>query len=243
MIRQTVEAAGLSHQKRWSVALPESAARTLIITLESKPSSRREVEEVVAWKIERAIAAPASNLRMSRQRMTPAGGQERYLVTVSYEDVVADYEALFEQLGWRAGLLLPRHLAESQWLMWDEAEGDKMLVSAGHAGFDSIVLRNREPLLIRSQACSPDAVTDELFRVALFYKERIIGEEISPSSLSRLLVIGSLDRDDALHAISEATSAEPRLIDPASFGFDLRGETIAFDQIAAAAGLATMAWQ
>ncbi|PYP84980.1 MAG: hypothetical protein DMF61_18160 [Blastocatellia bacterium AA13] len=243
LIRQTAEAAGLSSQRRWSVALPETAARTLILALESKPAGRRELEEVIGWKVERAIAAPSSELRLSRQRMSPAGGQERYLVTVSRESVISDYEILLEEIGWKAGLVLPRHLAESQWLTWDSTPGDKMLVSVSNTGFDSMIVRGGEPLLVRSNVCTPDAIADELFRVALYYKEKIIGEEISAHSLSGVLIIGSLDRQEALRAISDATSSQPQLIEPDTFGIDLRGESIAFDQIAAAGGLATMAWQ
>ena len=35
--------AGLLQQKRWSVALPDAASRTLILTLESRPASRAEL--------------------------------------------------------------------------------------------------------------------------------------------------------------------------------------------------------
>ena len=47
--------AGLLRQKKWSVALPEAAARTAIVTLETTGGSRREVEEVLEWKIERTF--------------------------------------------------------------------------------------------------------------------------------------------------------------------------------------------
>jgi len=41
------------------------------------------LNEVISWKIERVIATPAKELRISRQRMNPAGGQDRYVVTVA----------------------------------------------------------------------------------------------------------------------------------------------------------------
>src|SRR6185436_15780652 len=37
--------AGLLQQKRWSVAMPEAASRSLILTLETRPSSNAELEE------------------------------------------------------------------------------------------------------------------------------------------------------------------------------------------------------
>src|SRR5713226_4953003 len=55
IIAQTAEAAGLLNKKRWSVALPDATARTHVIAIDSKPSSRRELIEMIAWKIERVI--------------------------------------------------------------------------------------------------------------------------------------------------------------------------------------------
>lgn len=244
IFEQTSGAAGLAKKKRWSVALPEGAARTLVINLESKPGSRRELDEVLSWKIERLIAAQASDLRISRQRISPSGGQERYLVTVAREEVLSQYEALFRGVGWDAGLILPRHLGESQWLMWDHTPGDKMLVSANRSGFTSVVVRKGEPVLVRSYVCEPDSRADEIHRFALYYKDRL-GEasDATGAGLKGLLVIGGIDAQEAGQAVSDALDGAPHIFNPSEFGFDLEGEPIDFDQLAGAAGLATIAWQ
>src|SRR2546421_10395998 len=173
IIRQTAEAAGLMRKKRWSVALPDTTARSFVVPLESKPGSRAELNEVLAWKIERLVAVPATELRISRQRISPLAGQERYVITVARDAVVAQYEETFERLGWTAGLMLPRHLGEAQWLAWDRSSGDKLLVSANRHGFTSLVMRNGEPLLVRSYQCEPEATADELHRFALYYRDRL----------------------------------------------------------------------
>jgi hypothetical protein len=242
IILQTAEAAGLSRKKRWSVALPEGSARTLVVTLESKPSGRRELNEILSWKIERVIATPTSDLRISRQRLSPGGGQERYLVTVARDDVASEYEAMFKLMGWQTGLVLPRHLGEAQWLMWDQRPGDKMLVSANDSGFTSVIVRNREPVLVRSYACEPEARTDELHRFALYYRDRLAPAG-SPAEVTGMLVIGGMDVSEASRAVHDALDAHPLVLDPAEFGLDLRGEPIRFDQLASAAGMATIAWQ
>lgn len=243
IILQTAEAAGLSNKKRWAVALPEGVARTLVVTLESKPDSRRELDEVISWKIERVIAAPPADLRISRQRMSRVAGQERYLVTVAREDVILQYESVFYALGWNTGLLLPRHLGEAQWLMWDDAPGDKMLVSTNRSGFTSVITRNGEPVLVRPYACEPESRTDELHRFALYYRDRMGGTAGEHAHLEGMLVLGSINPIEAQQAVSDALDSQPRLLDPAQFGIDLAGEAIAFDQLAGAAGLATITWQ
>ena len=74
--------AGLGRQQKWSVALPEAATRTQIITLESVPASRSELEEVLRWKIERGFGARVEDLRISRDKLAPdAQGRARYILT------------------------------------------------------------------------------------------------------------------------------------------------------------------
>jgi len=242
-IAQTAEAAGLLNKKRWSVALPDATARTLVIALESKPSSRRELNEVLAWKIERLIAAPSSELRISRQRMSPAGGHDRYVVTVAHNEVLSQYESVFSGLGWNAGLILPRHIGEAQWLIWDDSPGDKMLVSANRSGFTSLIVRNGDPVLVRTFVCEPDSVVDELHRFALYYRDRVVGESGATNPLTKLLVLGGIDFEEARSAVADAIDSAPRPLDPAEFGMDLTGEAIRFDHLAGAAGLATIGWQ
>ncbi|HJQ22687.1 MAG TPA: hypothetical protein VKA60_02150 [Blastocatellia bacterium] len=240
IIRQTAEAAGLMRKKHWSVALPDTTARSFVVPLESKPGSRAELNEVLAWKIERLVAIPATELRISRQRISPLGGQERYAVTVARDEVVAQYEAAFEHLGWTAGLMLPRHLGEAQWLTWDRSPGDKLLVSANRQGFTSLVMRNGEPLLVRSYQCEPEATADELHRFALYYRDRLA---TSAAPLTAMLVLGEIDLDEAQRAVSDATESEPRAMRAAEFGFDMPSDAIRFEHLAGAAGLATIAWQ
>ena len=242
-IVQTAEAAGLMNKKRWSVALPDATARTLVIALESKPSTRRELNEVIAWKVERLIAAPSNQLRISRQRMNAAGGQNRFVVTVAHIEVISQYESIFAGLGWNAGLILPRHIGEAQWLIWDDTPGDKMLVSANRAGFTSLVVRNGDPVLVRSFVCDQNSIADELHRFALYYRDRLVGEVPGANSLTKLLVLGGIEFSEARAAVAEALDSEPQALDPAEFGMDLRGEAIRFDHLAGAAGLATIAWQ
>ena len=242
IIKETAEAAGLMRKKRWSVALPDSTARSFVVPLESKPGSRSELNDVLGWKIERLVAVPASELRISRQRISPLGGQERYAMTVARDDVMAQYEEVFAAVGWSAGLLLPRHMGEAQWLAWEKSPGDKMLVSANRTGFTSLVMRNGEPLLVRSYQCEPEAVADELHRFSLYYRDRL-APTATASTLTGMLVLGNINVAEAQHAISDAIESEPRAMNSRDLGFDFSSDAIRFEHLAGAAGLATIAWQ
>ncbi|HSV22959.1 MAG TPA: hypothetical protein VLJ17_08020, partial [Xanthobacteraceae bacterium] len=135
-------AAGLLHQRKWSVTLPETSTRAAVLALEGPPTSRRELEEVLEWKIERSFGAPLSELRVSRDQLAPdSQRQSRYLITAIRLSVLAEYEATFAGLGWQAGLILPRHAGEEQWLR-NGQQGDGLLLTAHAEGFTAVLMRN-----------------------------------------------------------------------------------------------------
>jgi hypothetical protein len=243
IIYQTAEAAGLANKKQWCVALPEGAARSIVVTLESKPSTRKELNEIMSWKIERLIGIPASELSISRQKLHQDVKQERYIATVARQEILAEYEALFHNIGWQAGLMLPRHMGEIQWLMLEKAEGDRMLVSANRSGFTAVVVSHGEPVLVRSYVCEPESRTDDLHRFALYYRERMSNAAGAAPFLESVLVIGNIDLAEAQSAISDALDNRPRLMEASEFGLDLEEAPVWFDHLAGAAGLATLAWR
>jgi hypothetical protein len=243
IITDTVEAAGLANKKQWSIALPEGAARSFVLTLESKPANRKELNEVLAWKIERVIATPSSELLISRQRLKPDGTQERYIVTIARQAILDEYEALFHSLGWRTGLMLPRHIGEAQWLMQDRTPGDKMLVSSNREGFTAVLVSNGEPVLIRNYACDPESKADDLHRFALYYREKMATPSGAPPQLAGLLVLGNIDLPEAQSAVADALDETPHLFHPQEFGLSLEDEHAWFTYLAGAAGLASLAYQ
>ena len=255
-LTELLTSAGLMRRKRWSVALPEAAARTSILTMETAPASRTEGEEMLRWKTERALGAPLDELRVSRERLRPdAQGRQRYLVTAVRLSVLAEYEQVFAALGWNAGLILPRHMGEAWWLMRDggqAAGADSLLVSSHAEGFTAVVLRAGSPLYVRGVICDREDRADELYRFLLFYRDRTSpqaaegGETPAPLydvGLGRLLVVGTgLDESDARAIVEETLSAAPRAVQPSDLRLMFPAAGIDFRQIAAPAGLAALAW-
>ena len=232
--------AGLLRQKKWGVSLPEATTRTAILTLESAGGSRREIEEVIQWKIERTFGAPASELRVAREQL-PATDQkqERYLATAVRLSVLAEYEAAFAELGWHTGMVLPRHVGEQQWLR--EGSGDGLLLSAHDEGFTAVLLRHGRPFTVRAVFCDPQECDDELHRVLLFYRERS-GSNGDGGSVDRLLVLGEgFDRNRVAEIARDSLGVDLRPLDAGDVGLSIPGD-LTFDTIAAPAGLARLAW-
>src|SRR5712664_1766922 len=232
-LTQLAASAGLLQRKRWSASLPDASSRSLIMTLESNPGSHAELEEVLSWKVERGFGVPSEELSLSRERLPPdAQGRDRYLMVATRAAVLAEYESVLDLLGWRAGLVLPRHVAEGRWLTLDGSRDDALLLSSSETGFTAVVFRGKQPLIIRTVICEPDECEDELYRLLLFYRDKRAGDgEQTASLLSRLLVVG------------DAIGVDLRPLEAEDLGLQLSTRQLSFDSIAAPAGLATLSWQ
>lgn len=238
-----VTGAGLLRQRKWSVAMPEAATRSAIVTIEGG-GSRREVEEVFEWKIERSFGAPSSELRLSREELAPdAQRQTRFLVNAIRLGVIAEYEAVFAALGWHVGLVLPRHAGEEQWLH-NGHQGDGLLLTAHEAGFTAVLMRGNRPLTVRSVFCERDEYDDELHRVLLFYRDRAVaGTQADTAPVNRLLVVGDrLDKKRVAEIAQDALGVRLNPLSATDVGLMIPAGDLDFDTIAAPAGLARMAW-
>jgi hypothetical protein len=241
ILEEAVTSAGLLNEKRWSVSLPSAAARTAIITLDSEPASRQEAEEILEWKSEQSFGAPAGEMRIMRQRMKPERDRRiRYFASAIRLAVIDEYETAFESLGWKAGLVLPRSVSEANWLLGENGTSDSLLISSQSDGFSAILFRGREPAIVRTVTCTQAECDDEIYRLLMYYNDRL-AENASGNLLERLLLIGrSLDIARIKQVTAEAYGRALRILGPEDLGLDLAGTGMGFDEIAAPAGLAAL---
>ncbi|HEX5874241.1 MAG TPA: hypothetical protein VFY60_06290 [Pyrinomonadaceae bacterium] len=244
VLRELATSAGLLRQKRWSLSLPEATTRTLVLTMESQSGSAGEFQDVLKWKLERGFGAPVEELSISRDRLQKdAQGRDRYLAIAVRKTILAEYEAVLKSLGWRAGLILPRHLGEAQWLVRNGTIGDSLLLSGSSKGFTGVIFRDKHPLIIRTVTCTEDEFEDEFYRLLLFYRDRSAPEVGAGQGLTRLMVIGEgITKSRSGEIVHETTGADLRPLEADELGLQLPSRDFNFDSIAAPAGLATMSW-
>jgi hypothetical protein len=146
-------------------------------------------------------------------------------------------------LGWQAGLILPRHAGEQQWLR-NGQQGDGLLLTAHAEGFTAVLVRNNRPIILRAVFCQADECDDELHRVLLFYRERGGANGSGDSTLvDRLLLVGNwLDKQRVVSIAQETLGVMLRPLKPADVGLVIPSGDLSFDTIAAPAGLAKLAW-
>ena len=244
VLKELATSAGLLKQKRWSLSLPEATAKTLVLTIEGQTQSASELQDVLRWKIERGFGAPLEELSVSKDRLQrDAQGRDRYLAIAVKRAVLAEYEAVLDSLGWRAGLILPRHLGEAQWLIRNGGAGDSLLLSGSTQGFTGVILRDKHPLIVRTVKCTEEEFEDEFYRLLLFYRDRSAPESGNEQGLSRLMVIGDgITKERAGEIVNETNGSDLRPLGAEELGLQLPSRDFSFDSIAAPAGLATLSW-
>ncbi|HET6892074.1 MAG TPA: hypothetical protein VFH31_13305 [Pyrinomonadaceae bacterium] len=242
-LSEMAASAGLLRHKRWSVTLPEATTRTLILTLETRVGSQSELEEVLAWKMDRGFSVPLNELSIAREELPKdAQGRARYLAVATRATVLQEYEDVFNMLGWRAGLILPRYLGEAQWLKGNGFRGDTLLVSSSSDGFTAIVFRDQRPLILRNIRCDEQEQEDELYRLLMFYRDRRAADSAEGGQLlSGLLVTGNgFSKARVGEIVNETLGGDVRPLEAYDLGLQLPSRDLQFDAIAAPSGLATL---
>jgi hypothetical protein len=244
ILQEAVTSAGLMNRSRWSVSLPSASARSAIITLESESASKQETEDVLDWKSEQSFGAPAGELRITRDKIEPdRQGRTRYFATAVRLAVIDEYETMFESLGWRAGLILPRAVSEASWLTTNGSATDSLLISSQGDGFTALLFRGHEPAVVRTVTCAESERDDEIFRLLMFYNDRLVGSPEN-SLLDRLLLVGrDLNASRVREITAEAFGRALDVLRAEDVGLNLSGSGLSFDEIAAPAGLASLAWR
>ena len=239
-LTEAAQNSGMLSQKRWSIALPSNAARTAILTLDAEPVAKQETEEILDWKAEQSFGAPAAEMRVVKKKISPSrDGRPRFFATAVKLAVIDEYETVFESLGWKAGLILPRAIGEANWLSGGAKGTDSLLISSQADGFTALLLRGDEPYVVRSVTCLPNEIDDEVYRLLMFYNDRV-GTE-SGGYLEKMLLIGrDLVPSKIMQIATEALGRSLTILRPDDVGLELPDTSFNFDEIAGPAGLAAL---
>jgi len=240
-LKKTANQAGIARPRALSLALPPGSAHSQVVTLDSVPASRQELTQMIEWKAERAFGQKSADLRISHSRLRNFNGRPQWLITGVHNRVLEQYERIFKELRWHIGLVVPQHFGEAQWLLRQTVDDDQVVVSLHERGFDTVIVRGKEPILIREVECSAQECEDEFFRLMVFYRDRLQPEN-SAMTLSRLLLLGTVAEQRRFRdVLNSALENHTVSLDPPQIGLKV-DPTAPFNQFAAAGGLATMAW-
>jgi hypothetical protein len=217
-LRTALERAGALSTGPVSLVLPDPAVRLALVPADGIRGRGREAHETVRFRLHKSLPFDVRTARLAWRVL--AGG--RALVAVSPEEVVRGYEEPVEALGLHPGLVEPASLALVEALD-EEARGDRLLVNWEVDYVSFLLLRDGEPVLVRTLPgeASPEAVARHAVGTIQFHRDRLGGDGIADVVVR---AAGEAAEDEAIAVLARAIGREPRLLEPwAALGISERG--------------------
>ena len=215
-LRSALERAGALGPGPVSLVVPDPAVRLALVPAEGLRGRGKDAQETVRFRLHKSLPFDVRAARLAWQVLP--GGQA--LVAVSPEDVVRGYEEPLEAMGLHPGLVEPACLALASAL--DDAQGDRLLVNWDDDYVSFLLLRNGEPVLVRTLPgeASPEAVARQAVGTVQFHRDRLGGDGIADV----VVRAAAGPEDEAVAVLARALGRTPRLLEPwAGLGIAERG--------------------
>jgi type IV pilus assembly protein PilM len=209
-----VERAGALGGGDVGLVLPDPVVRlALLPASDVNGGSRRETEDLIRFRLRKALPFEAQEARVAYQD-PPAASGGQVLVAAIFRPVLEAYEQALGALGLRPGLVEAASLALAGGPASSGASGDRFFLNWDH-GYVSLVLsRAGWPILLRTLtgdfAASPEPVIREVANTILYYQERLAGP-----GLERAVVrSAALPPDEAVTLLQEPLGLKAEILDP-----------------------------
>lgn len=210
-LRAVAERVGLAGGARVALVLPDPVARVSLVPAEDvKARSRRELDELLRFRIRKSLPFDVQHARLAFAEVPASPGRSAaLLVAAAHQPVIAAYEAALRGAALEPGLVELSGLA----LLASRsgASGDELLVNWDDDYASLILIREGEPILIRTLVgellARPEEVSREIQSTLLYYQERLGGTRIE-----RVLV-RSRAGQAAADALRGVVSVAPEAID------------------------------
>lgn len=195
-VRELFEATG-TRPGRISLVVPDNLARVSLMTFPERPPNRKHVEEMIRFKLRRAVPFRLEEAVISHQVLPSSGRELNLLVALMLRSVVEQYEQVLEAAGARPGLVDLSTLSLFNLCRLDlERHGssgrDVALLNCARGYFALIISRNGRLLFYRckthGQAGQESGLDDsvlarELATSLSYYQEKLGGEGIAATLL------------------------------------------------------------
>lgn len=190
-VRELLETSG-TRPGRISLILPDNLAKVSLLSLPERPASRKQLEEIVRFKVRRSVPFRLDEAAWSYQLLPGENGGIHVLVVLLRRGVVEQYEKVFESVGARVGLFdlcTPNlfNLCRAKIVATAKAGVDAALLNCTPSYFSLLIVRGERLIFYR---CKSYAVTDdaaqghngvmarELASSLSYYEEKLSGQGI-----------------------------------------------------------------
>jgi Tfp pilus assembly PilM family ATPase len=235
-VRESLEALGV-RPGRVSLLLPDNLAKISLVTLPERPSSYKQLLEIIRFKMHRALPFRFSEATLTFQLLPGEGQGLSLLVALMRRALVERYEQVMEAVGTRPGLIdvctpslfnLCRERIDAA-----GSDGDVALLNCTGSYFSLVVVRKGKIIFFRCKsytlgeqhsAAGNGMLTREVANSFSYYEEKLGGEGIGTmlvrsvtapfEELSRNLAELGVQRVELVDPLSAVKLAEGTSVDP-----------------------------
>lgn len=193
-IRELLEATG-TKPGRISLVLPDNLAKVSLVTLPDRPASRKQLAEVLRFKLRRSVPFRLEDAVLSWQIIPETGNGTTVLVAVMLRSVIEQYESVLEALGAKPGLVdlctpCLFNLCRGEMTAAASDGQDVALFNATRTYFSLLIVREGRPIFFRCktllagdddespQGVSTAVLSRELISSLSYYQEKLGGQGI-----------------------------------------------------------------
>jgi type IV pilus assembly protein PilM len=184
--------------------VPDAAVRVVLLEFDSLPSDAEEAAGVVRFRLKKSLPFDVDKARVSYHAQKSKEGI-RVVAAVALASVVEDYEAVIQEAGFSAGVVLPSMLAAL-----GVAEGQRpTLVVKVDARTTSIAILNADQLQLfrtlentRGVTITGEQLAEEVYPSVVFFQDTY------HLNIEKIFVAGLADTSTAAPALRAQTGAE-----------------------------------
>lgn len=191
-VRELFEKTG-TKPGRVSIVIPDNLAKISIVNLPERPASRRQLDELVRFKLRRAVPFRLEEAAITYQLLPTRDRGVDVLVAVMRRFVVEQYEGVLAAVGARPGLVdlcTPNvlNLAQSRLTALAGDGRDVAFLNCAYGYFTLVILRGGRPIFYRCKSLAhadedPAAPIDDVVREVVnsfaYYRDKLEGSEIA----------------------------------------------------------------
>src|ERR1041385_7633552 len=104
-LRTALDRGGI-RPRRVALIVPDLAAKVSLVRFDTLPARREDLDQLVRWQVKKAAPFPIEEAVVTYTQAAAAGdGSAEFLVLTARRDVIAEYEAVCDELKVYAGLV------------------------------------------------------------------------------------------------------------------------------------------
>ena len=212
-LRAALDRAG-ARPRRVALVIPDLAAKVSLLRFEAVPARRDDLDQLIRWQMKKAAPFPIEEALVT---WTPGvrgsdGGTE-FVVVSARRDVVAEYEAVCEELKIYAGLVDLATLSVVNLFLGgrDVPSGDWLIVHLRPESTSIVIMRGEHVIFFRNRTEGDEAsIADLVHQTGMYYQDRLAGQRFSHVYLGG----GGRAAESARRSLEDRLGASVEPIDP-----------------------------